>query len=815
MPIAIQELNDQIQPEKTVLIFGAGASAPSNAPSVATLIEAISSEFGIEADGLTLSEISVLAEDKRNRSDLISLIRQKFRGLKAKGALLNLPRHDWKGIYTTNYDELVEDAYKRAGKALTVFSSDFDFQAQSDPTATKLYKLHGTISKDSVDGFVHNMILTQTDYDFTNEYREALYSRLKDDLNPGAQAVIIGQSLKDEHLRKLIEDVIAINKKVGAGGRIFLVLYEQDDNRAKTYELRGLKVTFGSLDSFIAGMDTKAPKALPAFPDTGNLLDVFNTLRPFTIDIQDEMGPELSNASSIFNGWPASYSDIASGLTFDRTCASELVKLLDNDGKQYVCLLGASGVGKTTAARQTMFRLRGKGYVTWEHKADLPLQTAQWINVAKRLATSTQKGVLFVDEAHRHLYELNQLLDQLASQGLTNLKLVCVAAKNHWELRVKTPLFYKYGQEVQLSQLDHPEVDRLLAVVETNRELRQLVESGFSGFSRGERRRRLIERCDSDMFVCLKNIFASEKFDDIILREFADLEEANAEIYRHVAAMESSGIRVHRQLVMRILGVSANAINAILGGLAGIVNEYEINRREGIYGWKVRHDVIAAIIAKYKFHDIEQQIDLFTKVIDNISPTYDIEVRTIRELCNTETGLPSIPNKDIQNNLLRRVMSVAPGERVPRHRLIRNLISIGEFEKADTEIRIYEKDFKREAPVDRYKVLLLIARATETKGLLKEDRMVILEQARELAAAAADRYDGNKYVLGAYCEVGVHAFKLSGSHEIFDEAMDVLRRAENRLGDPDITKMVIRYERRLSAHEISISDSEPEEAVAE
>jgi hypothetical protein len=61
----------------------------------------------------------------------------------------------------------------------------------------------------------------------------------------------------------------------------------------------------------------------------------------------------------------------------------------------------------------------------------------------------------------------------------------------------------------------------------------------------------------------------------------------------------------------------------------------------------------------------------------------------------------------------------------------------------------------------------------------------------------------------------VHAFKLSGSHKIFDEAMNVLRKAESRLGDPDIMKMVIRYERRLSAHEISITDSEPSEAVAE
>ena len=265
--------------------------------------------------------------------------------------------------------------------------------------------------------------------------------------------------------------------------------------------------------------------------------------------------------------------------------------------------------------------------------------------------------------------------------------------------------------------------------------------------------------------------------------------------------------------MVRLLGITADAIPSILSGLVGIVSEYEVNRREGIYGWKVRHDVIAAIIARYKFYDLQQQIELFSNVIDNISPTYDIEVRTIRELCNMETGLSRIPDKAVQNNLLRRMMSIAPGERVPRHRLIRNLISLGEFEKAETEIRIYQKDFKREAPIDRYKILLLIARATETNGLLQSDRMVILEQARELAASAAERYDGNKYVMGAYCEVGVHAFKVSGTHTIFDEAMSVLRKAETRLGDPDITKMVVRFERRLSAQEISVTESEPDEIV--
>ena len=302
------------------------------------------------------------------------------------------------------------------------------------------------------------------------------------------------------------------------------------------------------------------------------------------------------------------------------------------------------------------------------------------------------------------------------------------------------------------------------------------------------------------MFVCLKNIFATEKFDDIILREYAGLDNTEQEIYRFVAAMEHAGIRVHRQLVIRLLGIQSSGVSAALLSLAEIISEYDVNAKEGIYGWRVRHPVIAGIIAKYKFSDIARVTDLFEKVINQISPTYDIEIRTIRELCNIESGLAVIPDKRIQNRLLRTMMSIAPGERVPRHRLIRNLIDLGEFEKAESEIRIFEKDFRRDGPVVRYRILLMIARATQSLELLHEDRVVILEQAREFAASASDQYETNKTVLGAYCELGVETFKLTGSHAVYDDAMKKIKKAEARLGDPDITKLIVKYQRRLSGH---------------
>ncbi|MEN1641615.1 SIR2 family protein, partial [Pseudomonas aeruginosa] len=60
--------------------------------------------------------------------------------------------YNWKNIYTTNYDTLIEQSYARKNKNLSVISSNFDFTVQKIPEATKLYKLHGTIDKDEVDG---------------------------------------------------------------------------------------------------------------------------------------------------------------------------------------------------------------------------------------------------------------------------------------------------------------------------------------------------------------------------------------------------------------------------------------------------------------------------------------------------------------------------------------------------------------------------------------------------------------------------------------------------------------------------------------
>ena len=797
MPITMDRLVADLVPERTILFLGSGSSQPSGAPSVAQLQKHFEEKFAVPAAGYTLAEHTGIIENRiKDRARLIAELRNQFRGLLPTGAILNLPLYPWKSLYTTNYDRLIEDTYSRKGIEVAAYASNFDFGIPRSGETVQLFKLHGTIDKDVVDGNHARIILTESDYDLTHPYREMLYTRLASDL-AGAHLVIIGHSLKDQHIRTAIDRAVRANQQISAGGRMTLLMYSNDEDLAALHEAKGLNVCFGGIDEFFAGLIGKLVGPTTPVLRSSDPLDYVPSLHPATVDARHSLQSQRSDVSAMYNGWPATLADIAAGLTFRRNVADEICNALDDPGVIVATILGPSGVGKTTAARQALLSLTAKDYRAWEHKQDQELRVDAWRTISHRLHAQGEYGVLLIDDAHTDLPQVNALINDLAAETPQNLKLILVSSKHQWGPRVKTPAYFRVGREFSFNRVASDEIDRLLTLIEVSEPLRRLVEEKFAGFNRVERRRRLEERCSADMFVCLKNIFSSDKLDDIILREYAALDVASRDIYRFVAALESAGVRVHRQLVIRLLGISADYVAATLLRLQDIIHEETQNEREGIYVWHGRHKIIMNIIAQHKYYDTEKRFDLFTRVVDGLLPSYDIEIRTIRELCNVETGLATILDMKDQNVLLRKMMSIAPRERVPRHRLIRNLIELEQFDSADTEIRLFENDFRADAPVVRYKINLATARAVRSRGLLDEDRVVLIERAAGMAAAAVRRFRSNKAILTAYCEVGISAAQLTGSSNIFDIAIAEMKEAEERVGDPDISRLIANLEARM------------------
>lgn len=796
MTLPVAALAKQINPENTILLFGAGASIPSGAPSVADIIGDLSASLGETSDGYEFDEYCSLFELRKSRRQLVATVRKRLQNLRPTGGLVNLPDYDWKAIFTTNYDELVEKCYSKKDRKFRLFSSNFDFGGSTPPDATPIFKLHGTVGQDVVDGHNSRMVLTTEDNDLVEDYREKLFDRLKNDLG-FADLVIVGYSLSDPDLKAIIQRSVKLRKESHSSQNIYLLLYTKDENRAQLFEHQGVRVAFGGVDDFFLEMAKASPSVKPVYQMNDDLLSRFASLTPTTTDISHEVQKRSDSFSAMYAGSPAKYPEIRAGLTFDRTSLSNLKSGIQHK-KQFLTILGASGVGKTTLARQIALALVDDGYLGWEHCPNRALEAESWRSLAANLREDGNQGVLLLDDAHLNLPEVNTLVDLLIADDNTHLRLLITSANNHWRPRLKSPNIAKHGEVQFLSKLDSGEITGLLNLIQSNPKIAKLVDRSFKGFAYQERKRRLTERCNRDFFVCLKNIFANDSFDLIVLREFSGISQDYQGIYKYLCALESLGVMVHRQLLIRLLNLPAQDLGKILENLDGLVEEFVIDRRDSIYGWRGRHPVISDIITNYKFADAEDIKTLLRRVVGMLSPSYDIEITTMRQLCSTDSGIRRLPDISDQNELLRMMISTAPMERVPRHRLISNLIKLGEFNDADTEIRVFENDLRLDGPVRRHKVRLILERAISGVGLMVDDKTKLLNDAHDAALSLLDKFPNMPHTLRLFADVCLEIFKVTGDYDYVDSVRTVIKRAEDETGDPEVTQALVAFERRLN-----------------
>jgi hypothetical protein len=186
-----------------------------------------------------------------------------------------------------------------------------------------------------------------------------LFDNFKADL-ADSTLIIIGHSLADPDIRQLIDRAITLNTQALSGGRITLFMYTSDADRALLHENQGLRVVFGGIDEFFAELARKSPSHVLVAKASEDPLDQHPDLKPSTVDVAYE-GQRPADVSRMFTGWPATYADIAAGLTFERSLADPVSTLLMSPTGLCAAIVGASGVGKTTAARQAMLRLQSRG----------------------------------------------------------------------------------------------------------------------------------------------------------------------------------------------------------------------------------------------------------------------------------------------------------------------------------------------------------------------------------------------------------------------------------------------------------------------
>ena len=139
------------------LFAGAGLSRPSGFVDRSELMRDIAAELGLDAD--RESDIEEFTKDAK--------LTENHRLI----AMLPI-----KTVWTTNYDQLLEQAYRETRKRTDVKINQDDLAVTIPKRDVTIYKMHGDFSQP------RNAVLTKEDYETYNEHRALFSEKLKGDL---------------------------------------------------------------------------------------------------------------------------------------------------------------------------------------------------------------------------------------------------------------------------------------------------------------------------------------------------------------------------------------------------------------------------------------------------------------------------------------------------------------------------------------------------------------------------------------------------------------------------------------------------------
>lgn len=559
---------------KAALFLGAGASLSSGLPTTTNLVDSIKKRFEkarFRSNDLMDCCQSVIDSDYYDgRDELEKHFRSIFLNKKPSKWHLKLPEFSWKAIFTTNFDDLIEQSYRNFDGVKDYRPVLTDSFSIVDKKTLHIFKLMGTVlSRKNDPG---RMVLSNTDYLKNVKMREKVGEVLRDLIQDGT-LIIIGYGGDDQFVFHLMDELI--EKSGNFPSKTYMLLkslssIEGERQKLSDRHIIPVECTFEQFFDLLS----KQPKIKLSTPKKDHTVNVFGYDLSFTdselkgysnffqILTEEDLEQEVGEIDDYFKGVNQSWGPYEKGWDFKRriytkpdgiksTVKKELLKHYPRQNR-VLLLTGMPGIGKSILIRRLEydFYLQGAPIIHFnntKNKFDFKLLDSFLMEIDRKLGKISQgklrnvKPIVTLDDVSSLMIDPVELSTYLTSRGRSAL-IICTARDVMFES--EPPYDISKNSIIKIPQkLSREELSELikhlhdLGYVESNEFWEQFVSEHLNG----------------SFFAAMYMLVdpAKRPLGQIIFDQYVDFTETQKRMFLAISAFHKFNLPINIELLTR------------------------------------------------------------------------------------------------------------------------------------------------------------------------------------------------------------------------------------------------------------------------
>jgi len=666
----MERIAKKINEGKVALFIGAGVSQVAGAPSTSDLVATIKKSFDkvrFETnDFIDVCQAVIDSDYYDGRKELETLIRRILLGLKPTKWHLDLPRYNWAAIFTTNFDDFIEESFRMSSHTpkrdySCVLTDDFTITNRS---TLCIFKLMGTVHARQNDP--GRMVLSRLDFINSLKMRAKCIETLSDIIRDGT-VVFIGYSGRDQLAFEVME---GIAEKYGRDSLTTSYMLLDDLSC-----IEGQKLKFSrnkiipiqcSFEGFADFLSKKPTKKRPPTPEQYvirvsefDLNFLSREIKPcqdfFHVMNDEDLNERPGKKDDFFRGINQSWGAYKKKWDFQRDIyvsengvheriRNELSKVKPVENR-VLMIRGIPGIGKSMMLRRIAYDSYRDGtpvliFDSTKSKFDFKLLDSFLMELDRRLLNASEgkvrnaKSLIIFDDVLSTLVDPTDVSSYLASRGRASL-IVVSTRMNDAE------------QDLNIHKNDIITIPQSLSKDEIYRLAEHLRHLEYLPSSEIWEKVIMIE-LESSFFAAMYTLVDSAKrpLGQIIHDQFTQLSEEQKRVFLCICAFHRFNLPINLELLSRV------ACNNNYTSLMETLNDRKM--REIVYTtvdpeentlYSTHNQIIAKKTIEFFLADRIRQKELYREIISKAHFSLQKERELVEKLLIRNMG----PNRNVSD----------------------------------------------------------------------------------------------------------------------------------------------------------------------